>query len=76
MFKCKICGQCKTGASAVRVTTSTREKDYPARKNAHPRSSGRRDDPGGHGNEIVSEVVVHADCLDKFRQNNPPANAG
>jgi len=58
---------------ANRVTVETREKKYPRRFDANvvfyvedgTRKVRKVDDPGGHGREIVREVVVCPACTGK-----------
>jgi len=73
MFRCQLCAkQTLPGARAHRRVTQTRATDYPARERAHfvvepdaPKKKRSRrkkaDDPGGHGSEIVRELLVCAD---------------
>lgn len=58
---------------ANRVTIETREKKYPHRVHANvvvyledgKRKVRKVDDPGGHGREIVREIVVCPTCSGK-----------
>jgi|SRR5579871_3767697 len=68
-FKCGLCHQqVKPGTKAERVVTERREKQYPKRENAHQFVSSKtglkttKDDPGGVGMEIVTEVLACPPC--------------
>lgn len=59
-FQCGLCGkQTQPGEKATRIVTETRKKEYPRRPNANGYG---KDDPGGVGTEIVTEVLACKSC--------------
>jgi hypothetical protein len=63
MFKCEKCRQVsQPGETSVKVTLSTRQREYLAFK----RLDGTQD-RGGIGNEIAREVVCHAACAEMLK---------
>ncbi len=67
MFICDNCqGISKPRMPSHTIIVSTRPKRYPHRKHAHRAKRGYthgRDDHGGVGTEIVSEMRVCGDCI-------------
>jgi hypothetical protein len=68
-FKCGICNETsKPREKATRIVTETRSKQYPFREHAH---SNGKDDPGGVGTEIVTEVLACEECAAKWKKEHP-----
>ena len=72
MYRCQSCGTIVgPNQPALKVTTETRERQYPQRGEANARAIGRRRskmDPGGTGLEIAEEKLLCAACAEKHAQ--------
>jgi len=80
MFRCQNCDTVvPAGTPAHKIVTQTREKEYAQREAApdNRRRFGRRFrrsriiDPGGHGHEIVREIMVCPECAEQLAQQEP-----
>lgn len=70
MYHCAKCSRVTTArSSAHAVVSAIRPREYSHRSNAIPVAGGKRrkramrDDRGGRGWEIKSEILVCTDCL-------------
>lgn len=69
MYRCAKCDRVTTARSSSHsVVSDIRAKEYPHRSNAIPVAGGKRrkrtkrDDRGGRGWEIKSQIMVCTDC--------------
>jgi len=70
MYRCEDCRKVsKPGEECHIVVRETRNHVFPVRLNAHRyKRNGKeeiRDDPGGHGKQIVREARICGRCMDK-----------
>lgn len=65
MFVCQGCSRSfGPKVRPNRIVVEQREVTYPYREGANPRDDiDGTDDPGGHGREIVKEVVACDPCM-------------
>jgi hypothetical protein len=74
VYRCELCSSVVPASTPeIRVVVERREREYPARHRANrlierlkgERDQRHRDDPGGHGSEIVHEARVCAACAER-----------
>ncbi len=78
MYKCEICNQIVPPSTpASRISVKIRKTEYPSKKKAHKFKEKRRikikDDPGGVGYQIASDILVCPRCAEKFGESGEVA---